>query len=146
MTKVFLARPVTHANTDEAAWTLALRDVLLSNGIGARLGGLSSAATDTEAAEHNIVSVTNASALVAVLPRSDDVTSSVWVEIGMALAASIPVLLVPGTGNRARLPFVVESLIGSALHSVVLIEGVSLQLVADQISHELQLLEKKNPR
>lgn len=142
---LFLARPVTHADAREVAWALSLRDALVSDGALVRLGGLSTAATDAEAAEQNIEGVTRATALVAVLPRSEEATSSVWVEVGLALAASIPVLLIQGVNDRPQIPFVVASLIGSARHRVVLIDGDEPRQVAVRVLHTLQMFEDEPP-
>lgn len=134
---IFLARPVTHASAPELDWAVVLREAIERDGTVVRFGGVTLATTSAEIAENNVEAVTTADALVAIVPSSLDIISSVWVEIGMALAASIPVLLVTGIAPLVAPPFVVEALTGSTRYPVVVVSQTTPTLAAEEISRVL---------
>jgi hypothetical protein len=73
-----------------------------------RLGGSASPGrSDARVAADNITAVAEAAALVAVLPVTSETVSSVWLEVGMALATGRPTVIVARGG--IELPFLIRA-------------------------------------
>jgi hypothetical protein len=93
-----------------------------------RFGGDTDATSPREVADGNVAAIVSARALVAILPRRLDVLSSVWVEIGIAIGAGVPVALVrPGTGDVETIstPFLIDGLRAGSVPWVVDLVGTS---------------------
>ncbi len=106
---IFVARGVTHAHASDDQLSERVRDLLVRAGYRVRVGGaVEPGRTDQVTAEENIVAIETAEALVTIVPESSAPISSVWIELGGAIATGIPIIVVVREGGE--LPFLLRAL------------------------------------
>lgn len=105
---MFVARPVSQATSEDERFACAVERVITDSGLFVRLGGSSRPGqSDADVATENIAAVTEAASLVVILPECSAPPSSVWLELGMALVASRPMVIV--ARKHTDLPFLVRA-------------------------------------
>ncbi|WP_332601823.1 hypothetical protein [Arthrobacter sp. S2(2024)] len=87
-----------------------------------RLGGSANPRRPAaDIAADNVAAVAEAVALVAVLPETAETVSSVWLEIGIALATARPTVIVARSG--IEVPFLIRASAAASPGHVAIVEA-----------------------